>query len=296
MFVLITLISLGFSLVPIWKFDQNAVSFFSSESPNYREDTAFAYNDYVLKNIYKKNDGAITVEHKLTIYKEKTIEKNLGFSNMHLFEMVKDYNQIICPEGKFMPLDADGNQISIPISNSHLDWRLKCVGHGTGVFLTFFLNKDYDSCYGYLCDKNKVWDGGNDIRQELYDYKITNDNVGGNDYPIVFIAKDGDIQIFGATTTLATWLDVHRDDKVQKKIFYTKDKTYACFDDNSDKFYIITYNKDKFSIAYSTKESIGTYSTYDNINNLNINKLEELTLPFVDKVEILSMNFIKNTP
>ena len=137
-FVFFTLISLGFSLVPTWKFDQNAVSFFSSDSPNYKEDTVFAYNGYVLKNIYKKNGGTITVEHKLTIYKDTTIEKDVDFSNMQLFEMIRDYGQIICPQGKFMPLDAYGNEITLPISNSQLDWHLKCVGHGTGVFLAFF--------------------------------------------------------------------------------------------------------------------------------------------------------------
>ena len=94
-------------------------------------------------------------------------------------------------------------------------------------------------------------------------------------------------------------LDVHRNDIVSKDIFDIKDKTYAFFDDSSDKFYIITYNKDKFSIAYSTKESIGTYSTYDNINNLDIidiTRKKDLTLPFADKVEIESMNFINKTP
>ena len=191
MFVLITLISLGFSLVPTWKLDQNAVSFFSSDSPNYKEDTSFAYNGYVLKNIYKKNDGAITVEHKLTIYKETTFTIDVGFSNMQLFEMIRDYGQIICPQGKFMPLDAYGNQISISISNSHYDWHLKCVGHGTGVFLAFFLNKDYDALHGYLSDKEKVWDGGNDFHNGLYDLKISNNHINNNDYQIIYLANKG---------------------------------------------------------------------------------------------------------
>ena len=115
----------------------------------------------------------------------KNIQKDVNFGSMQLFESIRDYGQIICPQGKFMPLDANGDEISIPISNSHLDWRLKCVGHGTGVFLAFFLNKDYDSYYGYLTNKGKKWDGGNDIHQVLYDLKITNDKVSQdtNDYP-----------------------------------------------------------------------------------------------------------------
>ena len=139
-FVFFTLISLGFSLVPIWKFDQNAVSFFSSDSPNYKEVIAFNENSYMLKNIYTKNgDGTITVTHKLNITRDnRNVNKDVEFGNMHEFEYIRDYGQIICPQGKFMPLNAYGNEIILPISNSQLDWHLKCVGHGTGVFLAFF--------------------------------------------------------------------------------------------------------------------------------------------------------------
>jgi len=139
-FVLFTLINLCFSLVPIWKFEQNAVSFFSSDSPNYKEIIAFNQNYYMLKNIYTKNaDGTITVTHKLIITRDgRNVNKDVEFGNMQEFEYIRDYGQIICPQGKFMPLDANGDQILISISNSHYDWHLKCVGHGTGVFLAFF--------------------------------------------------------------------------------------------------------------------------------------------------------------
>ena len=53
-FVLLISISLSFSLVPTWKFDQNAVSFFS-DSPNSKEVIAFNYNGYMLKNMYTRN-------------------------------------------------------------------------------------------------------------------------------------------------------------------------------------------------------------------------------------------------
>ena len=298
-FFLITLISLSFSLVPIWKFDQNAVSFFSSDSPNYKEDTVFAYNGYVLKNIYKKNGGTITVEHKLTIYKDTTIEKDVDFSNMQLFEMIRDYGQIICPQGKFMPLDAYGNEITLPISNSQLDWHLKCVGHGTGVFLAFFLNKDSDSLYGYLADKDgKIWDGGNDFHNMLYDLKIKNKELDNNHlYAIVFLALDGTwIKLIGAKQALATNIPVDRANCETKSLFEVKSKTYAFFDDNTDKFYLITYNKDGYSIVYSLKEDIGSYEINDNIKNVGETIKTDLTLPFADKVEIVSMNFINKTP
>jgi len=301
-FVLLTLINLSFPLVPIWNFDQNADSFFSSDSPNYKEIESFNYHGYILKNIYeKKNDGSITVTHKLNITKDgNTFEKNVDFGNMQLFEEIRDYGQIICPQGKFFPLDSKGNQISIPIENSNLDWHLKCVGHGTGVFLAFFLNKDRDSLYGYLADKKegKIWDGGNDFHNMLYDLKIKNKMLDENNlYAIVFLALDGDyIKLIGAKQALATNIPVTRANCETKDIFRVKSKTYAFFNDNDDRFYLITYNKDGYSIAYSLKEDIGSYENNDNIKKVGETKIQDLTLPFADKIEIESMNFINKTP
>ena len=297
-FFLLTLISLGFSLVPTWKFDQNAVSFFSSDSPNYKEIIAFNENDYMLKNIYTKNtDGTITVTHKLIITRDgRNINKDVEFGNMKEFEYINDYRQIICPQGKFFPLDADGNQIPITISNSHLDWHLKCVGHGTGVFLAFFLNKDYDALHGYLSDKGKKWDGGNDFHKGLYDLKISNNHINNNDYQIIFLANKDKIALIGAKQTLKTSENVNHNDNVVWELFALKDKTYAFFEDNSDKFYILTYNNNGFSIAYSTTESIDDYCNYDKIHSVEIIPSLDLTFPFVDKTEIVSMNFINKTP
>ena len=84
-----------------------------------------------------------------------------------------------------------------------------------------------------------------------------------------------------------------------KEIFDEKGNTYAFFDDSNDKFYIITYNKDVYSIAYSLKEYIGSYENYDNINNLDVNNItrkKDLVSPFADKIKIERMNFINKTP
>ena len=56
-FLLFSLISLNFTLVPTWKFDQNGVSFFPSGSNN-RDIEAYNYENYKLTNKYTKNaDG-----------------------------------------------------------------------------------------------------------------------------------------------------------------------------------------------------------------------------------------------
>ena len=72
-----SLLNLCFSLVPIWKLDENAVPFFTTDSPNKREIETYKNDDYRLVNMYTKNgDGTISVEHKLYITKmEKRIQK-----------------------------------------------------------------------------------------------------------------------------------------------------------------------------------------------------------------------------
>ena len=122
-FLLFSLISLDLTLVPIWKFDVNAVSFFSSGSPNHKEIEVLNSNGYILKNIYtKNNDGTITVSHKLSITKDSNTNTNdVNFSNMQLFDNVRNYGKVICPQGRFLPLDSNGEPIIFDIQNSHLD-------------------------------------------------------------------------------------------------------------------------------------------------------------------------------
>ena len=276
-FTLLILINLSISLVPIWKLDRNAVSFFQSDSPTYKADVVYDYEGYKLTNYYtKNNDGTISVEHKLIV--PDSSEKSVEFAGMQVFTLIKDYGRIICPKGKFYPLDSIGNQISISISNPQLDWHLKCVGHGTGVFLAFFLNKDSHALYGYRTYNNGgggTWDGGNEFHNMLYDLKVKNDQLDNNKlYAIILLAQDGDwIKIIGAKETLATDENIHRANCEIKTLFQNKGQTYAYFNDYDDKFYLISYSKDNYSIAYSTKEYIGSYENNDNIKNIGETKI-----------------------
>ena len=296
-FFLLSLMNFCFPLVPIWKFNENIVPFFSSDSPNYREIETYNNGMYRLVNMYTKNgDGTISVQHKLFITKNGNAdEKDVEFGNMEVFDSIARYGQIICPVGKFFPLDSDGNRIDIPITNPDLDWHLKCVGHGSGIFLSYYLNKDSHSLYGYRNVDGGIWDGGNEYRQQLYDLKITNDKVDEYDYPIVFLCLDGDwIKLIGAKQTLK--LDgINRPDVGEKPLIQKKSHTIAFFSDSDDKFYLLTYDKNKYSIAYSLKSNLGNYHIQNNIQNADVTIKTDLILPFSDKIEIQSMNFIKKT-
>ena len=183
------------------------------------------------------------------------------------FDFIARYGQIICPVGKFYPLDSDGNQINIQITNPDLDWHLKCVGHGTGVFLSYYLNKDSHSVYGYLDEKDGgIWDGGNEYQNQLYDLKITNDHLYNGHYPIVFLCLDGDwIKLIGAEQKLNINENIDRPNVETKSLIQRKSHTIAFFSDSDDKFYLLTYDKNKYSIVYSLKSSIGNYANNDNI-------------------------------
>ena len=294
-FLLLILINSCFPLVPIWNLEENTVPFFSSDSPNYKEIAAFKDNIYQLVNIYKKNnDGTVSVSHKLSINSNVMW---VEFGSMEVFYYIAKYGQIICPKGKYHPLDANGNEIKLPITNSNLDWQLKCVGHHSGVFLAFYLNKDHQALFGYLEYKDGgKWDGGNTFQNGVYNLKIKNDCLGNNFYPIIFLAQDGDyIKLIGAKQTLNKRLAVDRTNVETKTLIRRKEHTFAFFSDTDDKFYLITYDKNSYSIVYSLNPSIGDYTVNYNIQHAREITKENLILPFSDKIEILSMNFIEKT-
>ena len=294
-FLLLILINSCFPLVPIWNLEENTVPFFSSDSPNYKEIVAFQYDIYQLVNIYKKNnDGTVSVSHKLSINSNVMW---VEFGSMEVFYYIAKYGQIICPKGKYHPLDANGNEIKLPITNSNLDWQLKCVGHHSGVFLAFYLNKDHQALFGYLEYKDGgKWDGGNTFQNGVYNLKIKNDCLGNNFYPIIFLAQDGDyIKLIGAKQTLNKGLAVDRTNVETKTLIRRKEHTFAFFSDTDDKFYLITYDKNSYSIVYSLNPSIGDYTVNYNIQHAGEIMKENLILPFSGKIEILSMNFIEKT-
>ena len=302
-FALLLLINLSISLVPIWKFDQNAVSFFPSNNPTYNADEVYNKDGYKLTNYYNKNnDGTISVQHKLIV--PNSGEKSVDFAGMEVFIDITDFGKIICPKGKFYPHDSNGNQISISITNPDLNWHLKCVGHGTGVFLAFFLNKDSHALYGYRSYKNNdgkketVWDGTNEFHKMLFDLKVKNQQLDNNKlYAILLLAQDGNwIKIIGAKETIAKDENIQRANCETITLFRNKGQTYAYFNDSDDKFYLISYSKYNYSIAYSLTSDIGSYENNDNIKKIVIIKKEDLTLPFADKIEIDEMNFINKTP
>ena len=299
--ILLALINFCVPLLPNWSLTENGISFFPSDSPSYKEIETYNYHNYTLTNKYiKNNDGTITVQHKLDITKNtNTNSNNVNFGNMNVFEMVPKYGEIICPEGKYLPHNSDGSQISISISGDDLDYHLKCVGHNTGVFLAFFLNKDSHALYGYLDEMDGgKWDGGNEFHNILYDLKIGGTMLDNNNlYPIIYLAKDGDyIKLIGAKQALAKNIKVDHANCETRTLFRVKDYAYAYFNDYDDRFYLITYNKYGYSIAYSTTTKINNYANNDDIKNVDVKPKEDLTLPFAEKIEIVKMNFIKKTP
>lgn len=89
--------------------------------------------------------------------------------------------------------------------------------------------------------------------------------------------------------------NINRDSEKQRDILKIKDNTVAYFNENNDIFYFLTYDKIGFSIGYSETETISSYTDQYAINNVQITTKEDLTFDFVEKIEIIEMNFIFQT-
>ena len=177
---------------------------------------------------------------------------------------------------------------------------LKCIKHSTsGYFLAFYFNKGKRSLYGYSSDRG-IWDGNKEFHDELYDVKIKDFSVSDNsEYPIVFLAKDGDwLKLVGAKQTLKNFNGENIDRancETRSLDFQLKEHTMAYFNDNNDIFYLLTYSSDSYSFCYSTTETINNYHEKNDINAVAVQKKQNQKFDFVDNVEILEMKFIGKT-
>ena len=103
----------------------------------------------------------------------------------------------------------------------------------------------------------------------------------------MFLTLKGDwIKLIGGEQVLEKDDNINRPDVGEKSLFQKKSHTIAFFSDNDDKFYILTYDNNKYSIAYSLKSYIGNYHNKNDIENADVTIKTDLILPFSDKIEI----------
>ena len=295
---LLSYLDITSSTIPVWKFSGLANSLFAdSSSPAVL--ITFSDSTYTFKRTFSKDGDSLNIKNQLYINGNP---KDVEFEGIGgVFYDVQDLSTVICPKGNFLPHQSNGEPYNLNNNfrtcYNNKKWDLKCQTHSSGYFLSFYFNNCYKSLYGYSPSK-KEWDGGNELREELYDVKVKESTTGENGfYPILFLAKVGqNINLIGARETLKNWNgeSIHRDSETLRVVLKIKTNSACYFEDNSEIFYCLTYNENSFSIVYS-KDSISDYLDSSKINSVEISSTEDLTFNFVDKVEILEMNFISKT-
>ena len=292
--VFFNFLNLSYLTTPIWEFENLAIDLFSIPSSPVEKIT-FSEGNYQLKKTITKNGNSVDISNTLIISGGSS--KSVGFDHMDVYNNVHTLSRVICPKGSFHPYNGNGEQMSInDFYKCDDNWNLKCIKHSSGFFLAFYFNNCYKGLYGYSPSKGK-WDGGNQFHEELFAVKIKDSGSDGK-YPILFLGKSGEyLKLIGGNEILKNFNqeNINRDSEKQRDILKIKDNTVAYFNENNDIFYFLTYDKIGFSIGYSETETISSYTDQNAINNVQITTKEDLTFDFVEKIEIIEMNFIFQT-
>ena len=296
--ILLAFFHLSFQTIPVWKFDGLAQPLYESSSGTVEKEI-FHHDNYQLKKEF--SPGGDKINTKNYIY-TSTSKKEVPFEYLiDIYYNVDSLGTVLCPKGTFHPYKSDVSQYSINnfYNQDNRKWSLDCQKHNSGVFLAFYYNNGCKGLYGFNPSKDGgIWDGGNDFRQNLFAAKIKDYRINDQYYPILFLAKDGEwIKLFRAEQYIrnTNGESIHRNDREPKELVKIKENTVAYFSRDNDSFYFITYNKYNFSIGYSNLGTLGNYVDDNVFNSITINKNENLTFDFIDKVEILEMNFVSKT-
>ena len=301
--IIFTLLNIYISYIPNWNLEGEVFSLFSSDSQTETEFTISTFGIYNVKQkIIRNNDGTFTKKNYLyyqdTFIKEVDFEEVGGYFENVNFKIDGNIQQktVICPKGSFHPYFSDGTQISVTsFTDTGQKWDLKCFHNGdANYFLAFYKNKGAKSLNGYHPDLG--WEGSNQYQDELYGTKIQYFVTGGevSCYPIIYFVKDGDwLKLIGGKQYLKSDSLTHTNVET-RTIAQIKTKTTAYFNDD-DTFYYITYNKNSYSIGYSSTKSISNYANNDDIKNVQVTIKNDLKFNFIDDIEIEEMNFIRKT-
>ena len=139
-FVFLNLLVSTILLIPNWNIEKTSINLLGSSNTKSYDIT---YRDmYGLKlrlekTINKLDNG--TIIHFNSLYSNTTPEvKNVSFENIESFYLL-DNKQILCPIGKYDPINLDGmTEITNDITKND-NWDLKCYNHNAeNVYFLFY--------------------------------------------------------------------------------------------------------------------------------------------------------------
>ena len=296
-FVFLNLLASTILVIPNWNIEKTSINLLGSSNTKSYDIT---YRDmYGLKlrlekTINKLDNG--TIIHFNSLYSNATNEvKNVSFENIESFYLL-DNNQILCPIGKYDPINLTKIQeITNNNKEKNDDFEIKCYRHNEGFFFVFYFrnceNQTYDLRMNNLSYiKYEIFQ----FYEELYDFKLVNKDINKNTgpYPICALAKqDNYIRIFGTSFNLGGD-SIGKNAETNKTLIEAKTYSKGYFNNYTNDFYYITYNNiSDFTSGHSTS----TVLSYDDISPVIVSNNYNSPFEFLEEVEIKEMEFLLYT-
>ena len=302
--IFLKLINISFLSIPLWDLKSSSISLVSTLSPSIN---ITIYNESsnnmkvtLIKNIKKESDHIIIKNYISVLGKEfiETIWEDID----SIYYINNKY--YICPKGKNFLNEYINNRFEEirPVSNydnEHNNWDLKCFFQSErNWFFQIFLNSIDKHYYGYYFNKPYSWhyiiynkNNQQEERKSLLDFLWTIKSIKKYDAysnnMVALIIVNSNIYLYNFNTVMSedtSYNENSYNQLISEKFEYTN----AYFNNNTKKFYWMTYNSIKdYKGGYSTdtidvdnpKSNINiinyTTSPFDGIfNNAKINKME----------------------
>ena len=284
------------SVLPNWDLEKSSKKLLTGDTYTYTITHREMYGliAKLEKTITRSDSGTITHSNKLCI--DESSCSTVTFENIESFYKFGESRKLLCPMGKFDPINLDGNNqienTALEFDRTKNNWDLKCYNHNSGYFLTFYFNNGEDQVFE-LTNENKYFKYTNfQLHRILFDFKLQNyfyNNWQG--YPMVaLISWRGYIQLLA---TVFRFNDKSRETDINKELIPIKAHSQAYFSNSSNDFYYFTYNNvSDFSSGYSTS----TFGSIDyTVDNIAVSNNFTTPFEFLNQVEIKEMNFILYT-
>ena len=298
-FIFINLILCTFSILPIWNLKNSSIDLLGSSSAyEYTIANRRMYEiSMTLKKKITKNSENISHKNYLTMTGEKTLaDHEVAYENVESFygKSTASNILILCPMGYFNPINLNTmSEITFDKWNNTDYWDLKCYYHSTGTFLMFYFMNGKNQSQAKPNGKSWVKYENLQFYDELYDFKLKNNNDDGytDNFPFMALIKNNSlIKLYGAKIKFGDEV-VERNDEISIDLTESKQNTKGYFNNVTTDFYYITYNDvTDFSSGYSINPAAA--NSFEIANTITFENNNGSPFEFLDEVEIKEINFL----
>ena len=297
-FIFLNLLVYTILIIPNWNIGNSSNNLLSSSNTikydvTHRE--MYGLKLRLEKTITKLDDGTIT--HQNILYSNTTpyTITNIAFEHIESFYL-KDGKQILCPIGKYNPINLETNtELNHNNKDEDDEFEIKCYSHNEGYFFIFYFRNGDNQTYNLTMDTLNFTKCENfQFYEELYDFKLVNkdNNQQSGPYPICALGKKDNYIQFFSTKFILEGDNRGKDTESNKTLIEAKSHSQGYFNNFTNDFYYITYNNiSDFNSGFSTS----TVSSYNVIDRVAVSNNYNSPFEFLDEVEIKEMHFLLYT-